>query len=461
MKIILKFLLEINILYLISFLPTASANQGSDNINSTSSSLNLTYDLKQVLHQALSQSPEADSYRLELENSQWEERNAWHRFFPSLDLKASHGFYGAKPTKYTLDSSGNTVNASNQWVTEYSLSLTETLYDNGESYTKFKMAQLRRDLAELNQMKFQNQLSLDVGLEYIKFSLNSKLLDMQQNQFKLLKKQFKQISSAYYQGFKTRKDFLRFKSQINRAELDLLQLQSQIDKNKNELSRLIGQPPSSQQPLALTPLLLAELTPKEEDLQLIYSHSLDAQISEKLRTVNSLEAQLVTRKNWPELNLSAGLSYQSEQNNYSRFSDNLNWNWNGLITLKYNLWDWGIRSRNAKIALNSSKIKDNQLYLKDLQFDSQIKTLLNRYSQLRKHLKIADDLLSLEKDNIILIQQEYQNGKVQFLDLIKGLTDLTDSQTKYYTTLAELQSSYFQYLFYKGTLYDYISKIKN
>lgn len=402
--------------------------------------------LKDAVTTALEKSPAFDTLKRQVDISELQEKSAFAKMFPSLDLTATHGLLDENPRAAITE----------PWTSQFNLGLTETLYDNGVSLTEYEISKLRKAQAEVEFRNQRNKLCLDVASAFLTYSLNTKLLDIQKAQFNRVREQYDLIANYYHQGVKTRKDFLRFKTEVNRGEIDLVSSKNSIEKSRQDLLRLLG----ANEDIAFVPLNLEDV--KDEELkppQKIEKHLVfeSATLQNK---ISDLQADIVKRKYWPELFLTAGANYQSFQylGTNTSFADNDRTGWNVLLTLKYNLWDWGIRSRDRQLAAHQNTISHNEQEARVLETKSQINKLALDMDQLRKNFKLSKELLSLEQTNLSLIQLEYRSGKAGYLDLITGFNQLADAQIKYYSSLSQLRTAQYSYLYNQGTLYDVISK---
>ncbi len=407
------------------------------------------FNLKQTILFAISHSPAFDSITRQLSIARLEEKSADARILPSVDLTATHGILDSSP-KSTIS----------PWHSQFNLGLTETLYDNGIIQSNRRISSLNRQQAELNFKDQKNKVSLNIVNAYLRYSLNFKLAEIQEKQFLLVNRQFDLISKDYHQGMKTKKDFFRFKTQVSRSEIDLLSTKSAVEKSKQELQGLVGMGLLEKVDVNFIPIRLEEL---KTDIAFhhfnIEDHLLykSAQIQKES---SQIIAEQVARKNYPELYLSAGIDYSSS--NYvdtnQSFNDNDKVGWNALLTIKYNILDWGIRSRNAAVANEKSRLQSNQLDSELLALKTSLNQLKLDLDKYKKNFLLAKELLSLERSNITYIEREYRTGRVQYLDLILGLNNLSDSEIKFYSALSDVQSNHYIQLYHQGKLYEELIK---
>lgn len=406
------------------------------------------FDLKKTIEFAINNSPAFDTLKRDLNIAELEKKSASARFFPSLDLSATHGLQDSSPK------------TTGPWGSELRLDMVENLYDNGVTQTNYEIANFRRKQAELVFQERSNKISLDIVTQYLIYSLNVKLLEIQDKQVKLVNKQYSLISKDYHQGMKTKNDFLRFKAQVSRYEIDLVNSKNMVEKSKQELQRLIGVDLHSQIIMDFTPLALGSSDQIFSENEIRIEDHLKYKVAEVQKEINKLDYDLVRRKNLPEWFVSGGARYGSSDylGSGKSFGQNDQLSWNALLTVKYNFLDWGIRSNDRQIAAEKVIVLENATKSDLLTLNSDINQFKMNIAQVKRNYALAKELFSLEKDNSYFVEREYRNGKIQYLDLITGLNNLTDAQVKFYSAASDLQLLVFTSLYHQGKLYEELVK---
>jgi outer membrane protein TolC len=406
------------------------------------------FDLKKSIQFAIEHSPAFDTLKRQVSIAEFEKKSASARFLPSLDLSATHGLQDSSPR------------TSGPWGSELRLDLVENFYDNGVTQTNYEIAVFKRKQAELIFQEKSNRISLDIVTQFLIYSLNVKLLEIQDKQVKLVNKQYNLISKDYYQGIKTKNDFLRFKTQVSRYEIDLVNSKNAVEKSKQELQRLIGVELLTQSNIDFVPFALGTIEEFFPESSLRIEDHLQYKVAEVQKEINKLDYDLVRKKNLPEWFVSSGVSYGSSQylGKGQSFTQNDQLSWNALLTVKYNFFDWGVRSNDRQIAAEKNIVLDNGLKSDLLILKSDLNQFIINISQVKRNYGLAKELLSLEKNNIDFVEVEYRNGKIQYLDLITGLNNLTDAQIRFYSAASDLQSLKFTSLYHQGKLYEELIK---
>ncbi len=410
-----------------------------------------------AIHYALEHSPTLDHAQRQASIADLQARNSVASFLPSLDFSATNGW---KRTKLP----DQPVTPQNPWTSDLNLALTETLYDNGVSLTRYRIAGLTSEIARIGFEGARAQLALDVSLSFYRYSLAQKLFEVADQRSKILNKQFANVAAQYRQGMKTRQDFLRFKTQVQRAELDHMTADNDIRVNSADLRRLLGFPAESAENPDFAAVEPKPFDPKTgvpataPALEMSYGYRTSA----LQKKVNELNESFARRLYLPQLAITGGGTY--DNNGYvgsgQAFSATSNLSWSGQLALTYNIWDWGTRARNVEIAQHTRGTQDDDVLKANLTLRQNIDTLMLQLHTLQENFKLNLELLDLSQQSYDFLEEEYRRGRISYLDIITGLNDLLDAKTRYLTSYFSLLQSLAQDRYYEGTLYETVSTQK-
>lgn len=402
---------------------------------------------------ALEHSPRIDSARRFQTLRDLEYRTSVARMLPSLDLNTVHGLQNNIP----IGGYGSllTPNTSAPWYSSLTLGVTENLYDNGVSLTQSRIAELNQEIASLAAQKSKASLILDVSSEFYQFSLTDVLLQTRKQQQQILERQFNSLTAQYHQGLKTKLDFLRFKAQVQRSQIDQVNVRKSQEASTTRLLQLLNSDTSA--PLAFEAISaqrnrsLETLFP-EEELQLEQGY--DFRLSRLQRDINEKNVNLAVRRYWPQVNFGAGITYSNLNyvNSGSSFAVGSQLTWNALIGVQFNFWDWGIRRRDVAAARITRELQENELAIGLLDTRTKMKIVMIDLSKVRENLALTKDLFQYEEENYQNMDIQYREGKVQYLDLITTLNNMLDAKIQFYSAYFEALRQLVNYRYYAGTL---------
>jgi outer membrane protein len=406
-------------------------------------------DLKQAVEFAVENAPELEVVRREMTIAEMQRKNAYSAFLPQLDLAANYGLNDRDPQLSP---------ALSRYSSDFGLYLTENLYDNGISFINYDSAKATKKIADLNYNKERDRIVLNIVSQFLNVSLVMRLYDVQKTQFDIIQKQFDSISNQYKQGVKTRRDYLRFKSELRRSEIQLQNSKTLVQNRKADLIKLLT---STSEVLTSD----FDFLPEAVDTKIVKNVPTEKPNVEdhwifrmvRLREEIFDNSILISKRSYyPEVFLSGGVSYGSA--NYwksgSNFKDNDFTSWNALLTVNFNLWDWGIRNRNISISQDRKVQQMKSLEVEMNEFIASNEKLMANMVLSHNNFLTAQELLEIETSAYSFLEGEYRNGRVSYLDLILGLRDLLNAKIQMFTSFYDLRTQLYQYKYHQGKLYE-------
>jgi outer membrane protein TolC len=403
--------------------------------------------LEQALRYALDHSPALDTARRNREIGDLNLAIANTKFLPSVDVSATHGLQKTDPPAVT-----------DPFTSQLNFGITENLYDNGQSLTNYDIAKVNRQIAILQALQVRDQLFLSIVQQYYQYSLALKLAETQKQQFDLLQRKLRSIHGQYREGMSTEKDYLRFKNQVQRSQIDVLTAKLAIDQALLTLKKLVGAPPNAE--LSFEPVDLPSQAPAVPVDSPPLGHSYEDRIAASQAQLGPLQTRLAVRQYWPQLNLTSALSYANAGylNSGLPFQSTHTAFLNVQLGLTYNIFDWGQRADAVEVARRNEMIADNNLHATELQVGADVKTLMLTLDEEKANYALTQELLSGEQTSYGVILQDYEEGRSPYLDLITSLSDLLDAKVRVFNAYYGLAQDLAKFHYYDGNLYETIGK---
>lgn len=420
-------------------------------ILSTAQQVQAALDLRGLLELATEHSPALRSAQNRLLISGLNRKNAIAGFFPSLDLTATQGYRETTPSGDDEPWGGS----------ELRLSLTEPLYDNGRSWIAYESSGFEKGISDLELVLSREQLALDLSNAYYEFVLASLLYRVKQFQNDLLGKQFKSIEFAHRQGLRSRDDYLRFKARLKRSDLDVKAAANAIVQSRNKIYETAGVSLRDEKPPDIAvpdPDRLVEAQVPTDRPRL--EHHLRHRITRLTRQKNALAVDLERKKYWPELSLEADYIYTNADylSGRSSFVDDKTSGVSVLLSVNFNLWDWGLRARNVQIAKYEEAVLGHELDRELMELELRLRNLMADLDLFKQNFDLSAELMQLETKNYETMNEKYRNGQVSFLDIVNAVDDLVSAREAYYGNLIELKKAMMEHRFHEGEAYEFIRK---
>ncbi len=411
-----------------------------------SSAVAQTLTLRELKTLAVQHSLKLKAAEHQSQIARWRHENTLPPLLPSLDLKTLHGV-GDK-------SLGQEMPSESPWISQFSLSLSETLYDNGVAWIRRASADKQQLLAQINFEEARQAALFDMMDAYFDYSLAEQLLAVNRGLMATLDAQYKLATSQYRSGLRTRKDFLRFRGEVQRTAIDNAQLEKQRHLALSKLALLIGEEGE------VDKVRVAILDPRKATLPPLPPQAMSSSATREAKIIqledeaNAFEVDLARKAYGPEVRVATGIEYGSQ--NYlgtgTGISANDRASWDITIAFDYNILDFGRRRRDVSIAA-SSRAAAQLNHLERLRTLTQNLRTLQRELELgKKNLGLAAELLALEEESYKLLESEFKQGRVSYLELVQGLQNLSSSQRGYYSTAFSYLTQIARHHYYGGNL---------
>ena len=404
--------------------------------------------LPRLTELAEGRSPNISKAHRNLEMARMKLENARMAFLPSLDIQGIHGVKDAHPT-------------TKAWQTPFTssmgLTLTENLYDNGANLTKMRVAQMEFERLRLD-FEFQRDTQLlAVAQAYYDWSGLVAQRRIDEEKRGLLRKQTSILDSQYKQGLKTKRDVLRIESESRRLEIGVITRDNDVDLAFQKLAAAVG--------VSREELESEGIEPEDPKPYIVFDDSLPllkasdhrkAQIVDMNRRQAEEESKQVSRDYWPQVFLTGGLGYymQDYVDTQAAWNQQHRYDWSALITIKYNIWDFGIRRRAREVAQINVRTKEDENRQTLLDLDSDLRDVWNRVREYSENFKICRELLALEQQSFSILDTEYRLGRAPYLDVITSLNSSYDARARFAAAYFGLRTQQMKYAFHRGNLYE-------
>ncbi len=410
--------------------------------------------LKESIDLALQQSSKFKNSRTLKEISARNRQSAGNYNLPSLDLASN---IGADKTLV-----GEKSDPEKIYNTQLGLTLGLKIYDNGEGRVKLDQTEIEERESDINLRKSRDDLVLAVSQAWFELAnkVNQEALKKQRNA--LVEKQFAATERQYREGLKTRKDFLRFKSEMQRARIDLAAIGSDIKVAKTRLLRSMSQPLDATWQYALSEpkpsdgaKFVKELPQDIAD----FSHLPELRLAELKIKSSVIDITLAEKKNAPHVQLGTQLVYGANDfiGTGRRYDEQDKVTWGVTLGVTYNIWDFGSRRNDIRNALARKGIAEVELTELHQDLMARLETLLGAIHKEAEALTLNQELLTLETESYDQLEKGFRLGQLGFLDYITGVTNLLDAKNNYFQSYFGLLSDLSNYHYYRGTLDEFLA----
>lgn len=364
---------------------------------------------------------------IEWKSSEARTSNSWALFLPQLDFQLRSGIV----TDFSQNSSEVAVGTGFQ--------LSETLWDSGKNWTQLQRFQAQEEKASIQLRKTKALLFQKSAEAFVDYSTSVRSMEIFASQLALLEKQFRFSQRLFQQGVRPKRDAIRFESQYLRAQLSLEQQKTRVKQAEIVLKTLLQMDLGPVAEAQFDVLPVNTLSAWESALEEATSGnvSFDEQLSYQERAEQESNVWEERLQYWPTVRLNGGVAYCPEWTSSClgtngtgtlTSSDSTRWNASVVLTLGWNLLDFGVRRRNLALARMAVARSEKNIAQAKWDISSTRATSLRQIEQLFKTRSILARQVSLEQEAFTQVDFDYSQGKTSFLDYQQATSSLNETK---------------------------------
>ncbi|HAY49381.1 MULTISPECIES: TolC family outer membrane protein [Thalassospira] len=259
--------------------------------------------LEDALIKAYQSNPTLEAGRASLRSTDEEISAALSNWRPSVTLSGDAGF-----REYNTEVNGSETENS---LTPYTvgLNVTQPLYRGGRTTAQTERAEARIKAARAALRSTEQDVMLQVATAYFNVLRDTAVVELNQNNVRVLERQLEATRDRFAVGEVTRTDVSQAEARLAGAKADLISAQGALANTRAQYERLVGNPPTDLEipnplaglPTSVTDVLSIAQGQHPDVLQALYTE--EAAQSDIRLNEGSL---------YPEVNLSAGVERAHE-----------------------------------------------------------------------------------------------------------------------------------------------------
>ena len=269
--------------------------------------------LEDALIKAYQSNPTLEAGRASLRSTDEEISSALANWRPSVSLSGSAGI-----RDYETDSNGTKTDNN---LTPYTvgLSVTQPIYRGGRTTAETERAEARIKAARAALRSTEQDVMLQVATAYFNVLRDTAVVELNQNNVRVLERQLEATRDRFAVGEVTRTDVSQAEARLAGAKADLISAQGALANTRAQYERLVGNPPSDLEipnPLAGLPTSISDVLATAQ-----------AQHPDVLSAIYAEEAaqsdiRLSEGSLYPEVSLAAGVERSHESTTEDVTADN-------------------------------------------------------------------------------------------------------------------------------------------
>ena len=359
-----------------------------------------------------------ETARLDLDAANERVREAWGRYFPTMNLTGSVGREGQ-----VNGTSDNTLLNPR----EFNLSITQRIYDFGATDAAIRRSKLEKRTAGIQQEIVVQRLLLEGLIAQLNLIRSQEVVDFARRSVANIETQVAVEEERVSAGGGQQTDLLQVRAQLAGARSRLVNAQGQLQFARNLYKRVYGDFP---QPGATDeiPLVPQASLPSsvEEAVESAQSGSLDVRAA-RLGADVLKEVFEETRSTsyYPTLNAIAELNASNEADGIDAFERETSAKLE--LSFPFNL-GWTARNtvRAAELTQRAEFRRANQLFS---EVEQQVRNAWQDFATARQSAVLLGEQASLAQSFLELAREERRLGRRSLLDVLQGETELLNAQS--------------------------------
>jgi outer membrane protein len=328
------------------------------------------------------------------------------------------------------------------------LMVNQLLYDAGRVKELSKANQSRSKMYgyQAESARLATELQAKVAFYNVVFTEKSEKAS--QESIQEAHKHFHDVMNLYQQGMALTVDTLRAQLRVSNAEMVLISRRADIERAKATFRKVVGVDVNEEIVIDFADEFFEESIPVNYDQACqnrpeIKAFHMAVEVSDRL--IKSSRAEL-----YPSVVMFSAFNYGKPELNLPK-NEWMHY-FSGGLSLKWNVWDWGIRSREReKAELDKRKVIHNKNDF-ERSLGAQVSEAFTGYEESKARVKLAKESSEYARRSLDLISSSYREG-------ISSETEYDNAHTIY--TKAILEQSAAQVQVYMNKAYcEYVIGIR-
>ncbi|MDR2122457.1 MAG: TolC family protein [Flavobacteriaceae bacterium] len=401
--------------------------------------------LKEAIEYALHNKAESKKAMLDIENSEYQIRQAKSGIYPALNASANLGYSPilqetAIPGEM-FGQPGEVVMASfgQKWNSSLGVSLSQNIF-NQAVFTGLKAARTTREFYQINAQLTDEQVIERVATAYYNVFIQKEQLAIINSSYATTQKVRDIIKNLLDNGLARRIDLDRTEVQLTNIGSTRQQLINAVQIQENALKFYMGMPVA--QPIELA----------EEDFEIrpaLLENEIAVENLTALRVLKKQEELLILQKEaakaryYPILSLSANYNYAGQSNVFpigKGKSDGVYWSDYSAIGLSLQIPVFNGFSIKSTVSQSEISIKKLQEDINDTRLGLELE-YQNAKSQIENNLATIES----QKENVALAQKVLDDTQNNYMQGLANLTDLLNAQDSLVQAKNNLSNAILQY----------------
>ncbi|MFP4288017.1 MAG: TolC family protein [Bacteroidales bacterium] len=321
-----------------------------------------------------------------------------------------------------------------------SINLKQPLFTGGKIKAQYEAASILEDMAHYDHTLTQREVVMETATLFWKMVTLQEKTKLANQYEKLLEKTVSDIKGLVAEGIVHRSDLLKAQVKHNEATLERIKAQNGIARISMALCRMTGLPLTTNIEAKADKIEEKQQFTLEELTRIGLKNRTEILLAQKQTELDETLAKLAKANFYPDIAMGAAY-FASNPNPYNGFEEEAGHDWIAGITMKMPIYNWGEKKHMLQAARN--KVKAGEIKKEDVRQLIQL-DIANAYYQwveAKKSVDIKNISLEQSEENLQLVQDQFDNGRMNTKDLLEAQTLWQQAKTEQTEALAELRKN--------------------
>lgn len=365
--------------------------------------------------------------------ARYKKNEAFGGYLPTL---AVSGAYTYNHEINTVSFLGREIELGARKSYQGRLSLSQPLYMGGKIFEQNRLADVARQIAELDYEKQKEELLLQVKQDFYGLLLARQILRINQEAYDVTAAHLRVSEGLYKEGKLSSYDVSRVKVQLANQKTNLLRANNTVQIGYDGLLSTLGLEPTAEVVFA-GQLGFVDKTVKgyEDGLRQALARRIEIRQIDLQEKASGSMLALARSDFYPNFLLNSTFSRQ----NSSGFSADLAWTnvWTTTLSLYIPLFEgWRTKARVKQAVAQRDQVKLSRQQLVE-SITIGVKQCYFIYEQTKENLLGQGENVDIAKDNLKIAQQRYKLGLMSDIEVRDAELALTQAETNFYQAIYE------------------------
>ncbi len=388
--------------------------------------------LLQALSMGLDYSPNIKQIMAELEKAQFQKKEAFTYFLPSLGTSYT---WTKNQNPQSFRSQGQRVIIGSENVYQWTTAFRQPLFTGMRLLSQYKISELGVNLAEVNMSLATMEVALQVKEAYYLYLRAIKGVDVTNSAVERLQSQLKVSKDFHEVGIIPINDVLKVEVELANAKQDRVRAYNNRALSMSRLNRLLGLPVEKKlkvaDKLGHYPLKVNYIKAREKArVERPELKALGIQLKQADQSIRSAQSDF-----YPQVSLTGSYFFTSDspEMGHSDFYDTTDYQ--VLTQLNWSFWEWGrTKYQTSQVRADKRRLEAVRQDLQD-QVDLQVREAVLFLIEAQLNIATATTQVKQAEENYRIIFERYKAQLTTNTEVLDAQLLLTQARVNYYNAL--------------------------